>query len=63
MKIQFRAEAFNSTNTPHFDNPGTNVSNLQLNGNGTVRELRGFSEITSAAQDERQIRFGLRISF
>ena len=63
VKIQFRAEAFNATNTPHFDNPGTNVSNLRLNPNGTVSELRGFSEITSAAQDERQFRFGLRISF
>jgi hypothetical protein len=63
VKIQFRAESFNATNTPHFNNPGTNVSNLLLNSNGTVSALRGFGEITSAQDDERQFRFGLRISF
>jgi hypothetical protein len=25
VKIQFRAESFNASNTPHFNNPGTNV--------------------------------------
>ena len=40
--MQFRAEAFNMTNTPHFANPsgnGTNVSQLQLNNDGSVRNL------------------------
>jgi hypothetical protein len=63
IQIQFRAEAFNSCNTPHFNNPGTNVSNLLLAGDGSVAQLRGFSEITSAANDERQFRLGLRLSF
>ena len=63
VKIQFRAEGFNITNTPHFNNPGTNVSNLRLNADGSVQNLLGFSEITSAQDDERQFRFGLRISF
>jgi hypothetical protein len=63
VRVQFRAEAFNATNTPHFNNPGTNVSNLRLNSGGTVNALQGYAEITSAQQDERQIRFGLRISF
>jgi hypothetical protein len=68
-RVQFRAEAFNSTNTPHFGNPGANVSNLQLNADGTVRALGGFTEITSLAntgrdgQDERVFRFGLRLSW
>lgn len=67
--IQFRAEAFNSTNTPHFGNPGTNVSNLQLNPDGSVRSLGGYTEITGLAntgrdgQDERVFRLGLRLSF
>jgi hypothetical protein len=67
--IQFRAEAFNSTNTPHFANPGSNVSNLQLNADGSVRSLGGFTEITGLANtgrdgiDERVFRFGLRIGF
>lgn len=45
-RMQFRAEAFNATNTPHFANPGTNVSNLQLNPDGSVRNLGGYTEIT-----------------
>ncbi|MBL8177201.1 MAG: TonB-dependent receptor [Bryobacterales bacterium] len=69
IKVQLRAEAFNSTNTPHFGNPGTNVSNLQLNPDGSVRNLGGFTEITSLANtgrdgiDERVFRLGLKISF
>jgi hypothetical protein len=63
VAIQFRAEAFNVTNTPQFNNPGTNVSNLRLNANGTVNALGGFTEITGALPTERQVRFGLRISF
>ncbi len=68
-RIQLRAEGFNSSNTPHFGNPGANVSNLQLNPDGSVRNLVGFTEITSLAntgrdgQDERVFRFGLRLSF
>lgn len=67
--IQFRAEAFNLTNTPHFSNPGSNVSNLQVNPDGSVRALGGFTQITSTSGigregiDERVFRFGLRIAF
>jgi hypothetical protein len=63
VRIQFRAESFNVTNTPHFNNPGANVSNLLLTSGGAVAATRGFAEITSAQDDERQFRFGLRISF
>lgn len=69
VNIQFRVEAFNSTNTPHFGNPGANVSNLQLNPDGSVRNLGGFTEITSLQNtgrdgiDERVFRLGMRISF
>lgn len=62
VNIQFRTEVFNLTNTPQFGNPGTNVSNMTLNPDGTVEALGGYSEITSA-QGERIIRFGLRIGF
>lgn len=70
--VQIRAEVFNLTNTPHFANPsgnGTNVSQLQLNPDGSVRNLGGFSSITSTANsgrdgiDERLIRLGLRFGF
>jgi hypothetical protein len=63
VKIQFRAEAFNAGNTPHFNNPGTNVSNAVRNLDGTISKLNGYTEITTAASDERQFRFGLRINF
>ena len=69
IKAQLRVEAFNFTNTPHFGNPGANVSNLQLNPDRSIRNLGGFTEITSLANtgrdgiDERVFRLGLRISF
>lgn len=67
--LQARAKVFNLTNTPHFANPANNVSNLQLNADGTIRNLGGFSSITSTANsgrdgiDERVLRVGLRLGF
>jgi hypothetical protein len=69
--LQFRAESLNLTNTPHFNNPGTNVSNRRLNPDGTVQSLGGFMAITSATTtggasagaESRTIRFGLRLAF
>ena len=67
--IQFRAEAFNFTNTPHFALPGANVSNLQLNADNSIRNLGGFTSITSTTGvgrdgiDERVFQFGAKISF
>jgi len=69
INTQFRAEAFNLTNTPHFSNPGSNVSNLQLNADRSIRNLGGFTMITSTSGigregiDERVFRFGLRVAF
>ena len=63
LQIQFRAEAFNATNTPHFNNPGANVSAMRLNADGTVNSLGGYTEITSARPDERQVRLGVRVAF
>jgi hypothetical protein len=68
FKAQFRAEALNFTNTPHFSNPASNVSNLQLNPDGSVKNLGGFSVITTTTGtgregvDERVFRFGLRLN-
>jgi hypothetical protein len=61
--LQFRAESFNATNTPHFNNPGGNVSAMALNPDGSVRTFGGYSEINSARADERQVRFALRFFF
>jgi hypothetical protein len=60
--LQIRFEAFNVLNTAHFNNPGGNVSNLQLNPDGTVRNLNGFAEVTSA-YGERQMRIGMRLGW
>ena len=47
FKIQIRGEAFNATNHPHFANPGSSVSNMSLNPDGSIKSLGGFSQITS----------------
>lgn len=67
--LQFRAEAFNFTNTPHLANPGGTVSNLQTNPDGTVKNLAGFAQVTAVANagrdgiDQRQFQFGMHIRF
>jgi hypothetical protein len=68
-RVQFRGEALNVTNTPHFANPGANVSNLVLNSDGTIRSLGGYTVITATTGvgregvDERMFRLGMRITF
>jgi len=68
FKIQMRVESMNITNTPHFANPGANVSNMSLNPDGTIKNLGGFMQITSTAPlgrilDQRYFRLGARIIF
>jgi hypothetical protein len=66
FKVQLRGEALNVSNTAHFANPsGTNVSNMSLNADGTLRALNGFGQITATAPlgriiDQRYFRFSLR---
>lgn len=68
-RMQFRAEALNLTNTPHFANPGANVSNMVLNQDGSIRSLGGYTVITSTTSigregiDERMFRLGVRFTF
>jgi hypothetical protein len=52
FQLRFSGEAFNASNTPHFGNPAANVSTRA-----------SFGTITSAQDDQRVIRFGLRLSF
>jgi len=51
LNMEFRAEMFNFTNTPHFGNP---------NGN---RNSSNFGKILSDANDPRSFRLGLRFAF
>jgi len=67
LHIQFRAEAFNMSNTPHFSNPSSTISNLRLNPDGSFRsgvfEVTGTRNAGREGVDERVFRFGLRLSF
>jgi hypothetical protein len=51
INIQFRAESYNLSNTPHFAAPNANVS------------AGNFLVITSANTDQRQFRLALKLTF
>ena len=51
MTITVRVEAFNATNTPHYNNPSGDI-NSPL-----------FGQVNSAEQDQRQMQFGLTFRF
>lgn len=63
FSLQFRSEVFNLTNTPAFNNPGANVSSPTRNADGSIINLNGYTEITSAQGTERQFRFALKLLF
>jgi hypothetical protein len=51
MQLALRIEAFNSTNTAHYNNPNGNAQSPQ------------FGEINGAEQDQRQFQIGLTLRF
>ena len=51
LALQFRADASNLFNTPHFKDPNGDITSAT------------FMDITGAKDDERQFRFGLRLAF
>ncbi|HET8548819.1 MAG TPA: TonB-dependent receptor [Bryobacteraceae bacterium] len=67
VSMQFRAEGFNVSNTPHFSDPSGNISNLRLYPDGTFRsgvfEVAGVRNTGREGVDERVFRFGLRFGF
>jgi hypothetical protein len=56
FNLQFRAEAFNATNTPHFSNPNGNVNSSNF---GKILS----TQTAYALGRSREFRFGLRLSF
>ena len=56
--LQFRTDASNLFNTPHFCNPGGCGGGVT-----TSRASSSFLTVTAAKNEERQFRFGLRLSF
>ncbi len=68
IRLQFRAESLNLSNTPHFANPNANVSNAQFGPSGNIVNLNGYSQVTQTALisrliDPRYFRLGIRINF
>jgi hypothetical protein len=62
--LQFKAEGYNVTNTPRFGNPNANVSSATIDSAGNFVNLNNFMAITGADRNQdRQFRFGLRLSF
>jgi Carboxypeptidase regulatory-like domain/TonB dependent receptor len=64
MKLTFKAEAFNLTNTPHFGAPDGGSGN-GFSNNANVNDA-GFMVISTSAgtlADQRSIRFGLRFAW
>lgn len=65
--FEFRAEAFNLTNTPNFAQPGTlNFNNVQTGPDGATVSTGTFASITStrnSPNDERQIQLSLKLYF
>ncbi|MGH9847977.1 MAG: hypothetical protein ACREEM_55530, partial [Blastocatellia bacterium] len=53
LNVQFRAEAFNALNRAQFGFPDQNFGNLG----------RGFGQITSQANNPRQMQFALKVLF
>jgi hypothetical protein len=51
VATELRMEAFNATNTPHFNNP-----------NGSFGSA-AFGQVISAQQDQRLVQFGLKVTF
>ena len=66
--LQFRAECFNISNTPHYSNPSGNIGNVTFNADGSILALNGAGGITNVSRtgrqyDEREWRFGVRFGF
>ncbi len=59
LHMEFRAEAFNLTNTPHFNAPDSDVSSSSFGKITSTDDGYG----TSAGTRSREFRFGLRLNF
>ncbi len=56
-RLQFRAEFFNFTNTPQFNNPTTNI------GSANVGKIRSAASTITLQRIPRHIQFGLKLYF
>jgi hypothetical protein len=56
---QFRAEALNAFNTPNFNNPYTQFTGIEPNGQAAGK----FGQIISQANLPRELQLGIRLYF
>lgn len=71
VHMQFRLEAFNFTNTPHFDYPDQYMGDAnaidqktgRVTDPGPFMTIQGVQDLAREGIDERQSRVGLRIRF
>jgi hypothetical protein len=74
LKLQFRAECFNFTNTPNYSSgtgpghgpgPGSSIAYTinAVDSNGIATTTGGFGSITSVSNDPREFQFGLKLIY
>lgn len=67
IKFQIVGEAFNLTNTPSFNTPGsngtTNFANPTLNAAGQISSYGNYSVITSTLSTQRQLQISAYLRF
>jgi hypothetical protein len=71
VHLQFRAEAFNFTNTPHYDLPDSSLGDAggfdpatgRVTEQGDFMVVTGVTNLAREGIDERQFRLGLRLRF
>jgi hypothetical protein len=65
LKLQFRAEAFNITNTVNFEPPNNQMNNLLPTGFDNTSQDQSFGKITSTSigENPRQFQFALKLLF
>jgi hypothetical protein len=61
VKLQFKAEMFGATNTPHYGNPGTDVTNTATFG--VITSTLNLAGRGSGTGGERQVFFSARVLF
>jgi hypothetical protein len=66
IKLQLAGEAFNLTNTPSFQTPGSGTTNFAtptLNPDGSVKSYGNYSVITGTISNARQLQVGGYVRF